>query len=90
MDFASARCTATWASAGRCCKPLETDLEARAFRLVTLNVGRQNPDARRFYERYGYRVVADEPGRWSYLDDMGKRQEVHEPAWRMEKVLNGN
>jgi len=75
---------------GQMLQTLESDLKARTFRMATLNVARQNPEARRFYERYGYQVVADEPGRWSYLDDMGKRQEVHEPAWRMEKVLNGN
>jgi ribosomal protein S18 acetylase RimI-like enzyme len=69
---------------------LERDLLNRGYRLSTLNVGRENPRARGFYERYGYRVVGDEPGRWSYLDDQGKRQEVHEPAWRMEKRLNGN
>jgi ribosomal protein S18 acetylase RimI-like enzyme len=68
---------------------VEADLEERSFQLATLNVARQNQAARRFYERYGYQVVADEPGRWSYLDDMGNRQEVHEPAWRMEKTLNG-
>jgi ribosomal protein S18 acetylase RimI-like enzyme len=65
----------------------EKDLATRAFRLVTLNVGKDNPDARRLYERRGYRVVADEPGRWSYINDRGERCEVHEPAWRMEKNL---
>ena len=69
---------------------LEDDLVRRSFRLATLNVGRQNLQARRFYERYGYQVVANEAGRWSYIDDQGKRQEVHEPAWRMEKLLHGN
>jgi ribosomal protein S18 acetylase RimI-like enzyme len=74
---------------GQMLETLERDLVDRGFRLSTLNVGRQNPEARRFYERYGYQVVADEPGRWSYLDDQGNRREVHEPAWRMEKHLNG-
>jgi GNAT superfamily N-acetyltransferase len=66
---------------------VEADLLRRGFGITTLNVGRQNLDARRFYERHGYRVIADEPGRWSYLDDQGNRHEVHEPAWRMEKLL---
>jgi ribosomal protein S18 acetylase RimI-like enzyme len=65
----------------------EKDLVQRGYRRVTLNVARDNPDARRLYERSGYNVVAAEPGRWSYLDQYGKRQEVHEPSWRMEKVL---
>jgi ribosomal protein S18 acetylase RimI-like enzyme len=66
---------------------VEQDLDHRAYRYVTLNVGRDNPGAKRFYERHGYQVVAAEPGRWSYLDDLGNRHEVHEPAWRMEKPL---
>lgn len=69
---------------------LEEDLLRRSYHLAVLNVARQNHQARRFYERHGYRVVADEPGRWSYLDDQGIRRDVHEPAWRMEKRLNGN
>jgi len=52
-----------------------------------LNVSRDNLDARRLYERLGYRVVAGDPGRWSYLDEHGIRHDVNEPAWRMEKKL---
>ncbi len=66
---------------------VEADLVRRKFRFSTLNVARDNPDACRFYERHAYRVVAAEPGYWSYLDDQGMRHEVHEPAWRMEKRL---
>jgi len=65
----------------------ESDLVQRGYKRVTLNVGRDNPDARRLYERRGYIVVAAEPGRWSYLDQHGRRREVNEPSWRMEKVL---
>jgi ribosomal protein S18 acetylase RimI-like enzyme len=72
----------------RLLQAVELDLAQREFRWVTLNVGRQNLAARRFYERHGYRVIAAEPGHWSYLDDQGLRREVHEPAWRMEKRLN--
>lgn len=65
----------------------EDYLLKRRFRWVTLNVACDNPDARRLYERLGYRVVASDPGRWSYLDDQGLRREVIEPAWRLEKDL---
>jgi ribosomal protein S18 acetylase RimI-like enzyme len=67
----------------------EHDLYQRGFRRVVLNVNRDNPDARRLYERNEYRVTAAEAGYWSYLDQFGKRQEVNEPAWRMEKELKG-
>jgi ribosomal protein S18 acetylase RimI-like enzyme len=66
---------------------VEQNLYSRGFRWVVLNVNRDNPDARRLYERKGYRIVAAEAGCWSYLDQFGQRQEVNEPAWRMEKEL---
>jgi ribosomal protein S18 acetylase RimI-like enzyme len=65
----------------------ETDLVYRGYQWVTLNVGRDNPNAQRLYERYGYRIVASEPGIWHYYDDKGQRREVNEPAWRMEKKI---
>jgi ribosomal protein S18 acetylase RimI-like enzyme len=65
----------------------ENDLRQRGFIKVALNVGRDNPDARRLYERFGYRVVSAEPGVWSYLDDQGRLRQVNEPAWRMEKQI---
>ncbi|MFZ2098553.1 MAG: GNAT family N-acetyltransferase [Anaerolineales bacterium] len=66
---------------------LEDDLIKRGFRQATLNVGKDNHDARRFYRRLGYVIVASDPGDWSYIDDQGKRRDMHEPAWRMVKDL---
>jgi len=68
---------------------VETDLVQRGFERTVLNVNRDNLGARRLYERHGYHVVAAEPGHWSYLDEHGRKREVHEPAWRMEKDLLG-
>jgi ribosomal protein S18 acetylase RimI-like enzyme len=68
-------------------KCVEQDLQKRRFRWVTLNVSRQNLIAQRFYKRNGYQIVAAEAGRWSYLDHLGQRREVDEPAWRMQKSL---
>jgi ribosomal protein S18 acetylase RimI-like enzyme len=65
----------------------ETELSERGFIYATLNVGRENPKAQRLYERLGYRVIAPESGHWSYEDENGLRREVHEPAWRMQKLL---
>lgn len=72
---------------GRMMAVIEADLVARGFRVATLNVARDNPDAHRFYLRHGYRIVAPEPGQWSYVDHTGRRRHVDEPAWRMEKEL---
>ncbi len=66
---------------------VEADLYRRSFTKVCLNVGRENHEARRLYHRHGYRIVGMEAGEWSYLDENGLRQYIHEPAWRMEKSL---
>ncbi len=66
---------------------VESDLRRRGYSSVTLNVAKDNVDAQRLYERHGYRIVAHEPGVWSYPDDQGQWQLVNEPAWRMEKRL---
>ncbi len=66
---------------------IEDDLHKRGFQQVTLNVGQENRDALRFYKRLGYTVIGSDPGYWSYIDDKGKRVDVHEPAWRMIKSL---
>ncbi len=66
---------------------IERDLARRGFSTVTLNVAKENPDARRLYERLGYRITGSKPGKWSYRDDKGQVQRVHEPAWRMEKRI---
>jgi ribosomal protein S18 acetylase RimI-like enzyme len=67
---------------------VEKDLTKRGFRQITLNVGQENHAAKRFYDRLGYVIVGADPGQWSYIDDKGKRQDVHEPAWRMIKDLD--
>jgi ribosomal protein S18 acetylase RimI-like enzyme len=66
---------------------IERTLTHRGFKIVTLNVAKENPDARRLYERLGYRVTGSKPGEWSFRDDKGKIQRVNEPAWRMEKRI---
>lgn len=65
----------------------ESNLIHRGFLYTVLNVNQENSNARRLYERLGYRIVASEAGRWSYLDQFGHLQRVNEPAWRMEKLL---
>jgi ribosomal protein S18 acetylase RimI-like enzyme len=75
---------------GRLLSAVEDDLCQRSFRIAVLNVARNNEAARLFYHRQGYQVVAAEPGQWSYLDNLGRRCWVDEPAWRMEKMLEDN
>ena len=72
----------------RLLEKVEGDLIKRRFRWITLNVGRQNLRALRFYERHGYQIIAAEPGEWSYVDHLGHHQEVCEPAWRIQKCIS--
>ncbi len=69
---------------------VETTLLEMGFTRVTLNVARDNLAAIRLYKRLGYRVVADEPGVWSYPDHHGVWRTVSEPSWRMEKQMDEN
>jgi len=63
------------------------DLRQRGFSFLTLNVAKDNPLAQSFYERHNFKVVAHEPGVWSYPDENGIWQQVEEPACRMERKL---
>lgn len=55
---------------------------------TTIAAAKDNPGARRLYERMGYRIFAEDNGDWSYIDHEGKLQNVHEPCWVLEKKLN--
>lgn len=69
---------------------IEDFLLSHHYSRLTLNVARDNPDAIRLYKRLGFQIVAEEPGVWSYPDDKGVWHTVHEPSWRMEKLLSNN
>jgi ribosomal protein S18 acetylase RimI-like enzyme len=71
----------------RILKIIEDDLFQRGFSILTLNVAKDNLLAQKLYVRNGFKIVAHEPGIWSFPDHTGNWQTVEEPAWRMEKVL---
>ncbi len=60
---------------------------AKGYRSASIAAAKDNPRARRLYERMGYRVFMDDPGRWSYVDHEGRVRHVHEPCWVLEKNL---
>jgi ribosomal protein S18 acetylase RimI-like enzyme len=68
---------------------IEDDLFRRLYERATLNVAQTNRLALQFYLRHGYKIIGTEPGQWAYIDHLGVRREVNEPAWRMEKLLLG-
>jgi len=62
-------------------------LSQRAHGTVSIAAAKDNMDARRLYERLGYHVVAEDDGRWNYVDELGRTQQVSEPCWILEKYL---
>ncbi|HRE47013.1 MAG TPA: GNAT family N-acetyltransferase [Aggregatilineales bacterium] len=65
----------------------EQVLIERDYHSVSIAAAHTNTGARRLYERNGYRVVAEDSGRWSYVDHEGRTQQVNEPCWILEKTL---
>jgi ribosomal protein S18 acetylase RimI-like enzyme len=59
----------------------------RSFRRVLIGVAKENHDARRLYQRHGYRILAEDPGEWSFVDHENKVQHVVEPTYVMEKFF---
>ena len=54
---------------------------------ATISVAKDNPRAKKLYERLNYQVYLEDEGRWNYVDHTGKVIQVHEPCWMMEKHL---
>ncbi len=54
----------------------------RGFRYATIAVERENADARRLYERLGFRAIHEQHRSWSYLDPDGLTQGV-----RVDEIL---
>ena len=64
-----------------------TLLIKREFSTAVIAVAKGNAAARRLYERQGYRVYAQDPGRWQYTDHQGIVHHVQEPCWLLRKTL---
>jgi len=65
----------------------EAALREHGFTTAVIAAAKENAGALRLYERLGYRVFAEDPGRWSFVDANGKEQSVAEACWVMEKHL---
>jgi len=68
-------------------KIIESDLLQINFKETTLNVARENLRAIHFYQKHGFKIVAEESGEWSYRDHNNVLRTVVEPAWKMVKYL---
>lgn len=68
----------------------EAELLATQYHLrwATIAASIDNPRARRLYERLGYKVIAEDDGKWSYRDHENRIRYVHEPCWVLEKRID--
>lgn len=62
-------------------------LRERGFHWTTIAAARDNAAAQRLYQRLGYRIFTEDPGRWDYVDHEGKLRTVVEPCYVMEKRI---
>lgn len=58
------------------------------IQLAVIAVSKSNPRALAFYQRWGFSVFRDDPGRWSYLDHQGRMQDVHDPSYLLQKEID--
>jgi len=65
----------------------ESLLLERDYETVSIAAAKDNPGARRLYERLGFEVVSEDSGRWQYIDHEGRMRQVVEPCWILEKRL---
>jgi ribosomal protein S18 acetylase RimI-like enzyme len=68
----------------------ERELVNRGFTWVTIAVAKDNPGARRLYERLGYTQYHEDSGIWSYVDPDGKGHTINEPCWVLKKRLGND
>lgn len=65
----------------------ERALRQIGYRYASIAVGKDNPRARRLYERLGYSIYREEIGRWQYVDLEGRHHNMEEPEYLMDKPL---
>ncbi|MFW5691264.1 MAG: N-acetyltransferase family protein [Chloroflexota bacterium] len=65
----------------------EQRLARLGYHHAMIAVAKDNPRAQRLYERRGYTLIGEDPGRWRYVDHKGVTREVNEPCWILEKLL---
>jgi len=64
-------------------------LKERGFHISEISVGKDNPDARRLYERLGYHTVRDNIEEWQYTPPNGTLVTVRDDQWILHKSLTG-
>jgi ribosomal protein S18 acetylase RimI-like enzyme len=67
----------------------EAELRRRGYRCAEIGAERDNPGARRLYERLGYRVFGRDRHWYGYTTPWGERRRTLVDEWVMHKDLDG-
>ncbi len=57
------------------------------FSRAVISVVKDNVPARLLYEKLGYTIFTEDPGEWSYFDDLGVLKQVIEPSFVLGKRI---
>lgn len=68
-------------------KICEITAHDRNIRHIFLNCAKNNKRCKAFYERNGFVVLREDPGRWSFINHKGAICEEVDPAWTMVKKI---
>ena len=66
---------------------VEDLLQKRGYKIVELGVEKDNPDAKRLYERLGYRLLRDNLEKWEIVTPDGQTVQEQADEWIMQKAL---
>jgi ribosomal protein S18 acetylase RimI-like enzyme len=66
---------------------VEVLLQKRGYKIVELGVEKNNPDAKRLYERLGYRLLRDNLEKWEIVTPGGQTVQEQVDEWIMQKIL---
>jgi ribosomal protein S18 acetylase RimI-like enzyme len=66
----------------------EEIMRGMGIQLAVIAVSKSNPRALNFYQKWGFSVFREDSGRWSYLDHLGRLQEVHDPSYLLQKEID--
>ena len=65
----------------------EATLKQKGFTLATICVAKTNTYAKTLYEKWGYKIIRDHIGYWSFQDLDGTTKYHADPEWVMEKLI---
>lgn len=65
----------------------EEVLIENGFHLAVIAVAQRNDGALRLYQKLGYEIFRNDPGRWAYIDHNDQVQHISEPAFILRKSL---